>query len=100
MMWSRLLVVTFFLAVFCTAVPSAGPAFIYHEPDDLIAMTVNCDQWERVGDETWRAEGKAIVEFYEGPTLVLHRVDATQKYANDLFWTIEGTCRDEFDIFD
>jgi len=92
--------VTHFLAAalavsFWVTTPSVGPAPNYHQPDGLIAESVNCDQWERVDSETWRAEGKAVVKFYDEPDIVLHRIDVTQTFADDLFWTIEDACNEE-----
>lgn len=75
-----------------TIADTRGPARIYHQPDNQVVGSVDCDQWERVDDGAfWRAEADALVFTYDGP-VHLYRVDATPQYAKDLYFTIEMTC--------
>lgn len=70
---------------------SASPARVYHQPDGWIAEAVNCDDWERLPNNVWRAEGSAKVSSYEGD-VVLRRVDVTPAHARDLYFTLELMC--------
>lgn len=83
------------LTIYLITTPAVGPVHNYHQPDDVIADQVNCDQWERIDSEAWRTETYAVVTFFNGPTVILHNTDVTQTYADDLFWTLEDSCYHE-----
>lgn len=54
----------------------------------LSVTSINCDQWERLDRQTWRAESYAKVDVEDG-YLMLWRVDVTKDSAPDVFdWLI------------